>query len=614
MKSSQVSTGTGMRHALVALVVTVGLFSLATAQESSRDLAAIKQQEARENLKAFEETMDRLSRLLATSEPQNAVKLRTAFRMSRERLIREGMDRVVQFLAENKLDRAIEDQRVVTGHLQELLGILLEKDIDPRELIRHIRRVRDVLKDLDEVVKEETEEKLASDNALAAKSAMAKSQKAAAQLNDLIAEQKKLESKAAEHAKNEDSDPAALEDLQTRQDALKKKTGALRKNLEAQAQTSGSPSAAATSLAQAESEMAAAAAAAKAGQAGEASKRSSQARKKLEEALGKENEHLEKLRQRRDFAAMQEKQDATKVKTDGLLERMRRTPPLIVSPEEGIPGRKDVQEAAGSMSNASGQLAEGQAGPAGTEQKKALDALQQGREKTEQTLEALQQALRERVLAYLKKRITVMLERQKRISRKTTSLDQKLRALATAQNRTRDELEIDRKDLRTAQSLSEDEGGLAMIAEDVVDLLEEDGTTLVFPRIVGSVRQDLLTVQGLLENTRTGVLTQRIQKEIETTLEEILAAIEQAQKNPPPPNPNQGRDSKNGTSPLLPASAELKMILSMQIRVNERTEVFERERSRDQLSLEEQRHAKQISASQRETRDLMRKISQGMGE
>ena len=56
------------------------------------------------------------------------------------------------------------------------------------------------------------------------------------------------------------------------------------------------------------------------------------------------------------------------------------------------------------------------------------------------------------------------------------------------------------------------------------------------------------------------------------------------------------------------------MILSMQIRVNERTEVFERERSRDQLSLEEQRHAKQISASQRETRDLMRKISQGMGE
>ena len=60
------------------------------------DLAKVKQEEAREKLARLEEAMDRLSRILAQAEPQNAAKLRAAFQQSRERLVREGMDRILE--------------------------------------------------------------------------------------------------------------------------------------------------------------------------------------------------------------------------------------------------------------------------------------------------------------------------------------------------------------------------------------------------------------------------------------------------------------------------------------------------------------------------------------
>ncbi len=136
-----------------------------TADTREQNLARIKENEAREQLRRLEESMTRIARALRTSEPYNAAKLERAFRESRRRLLIRGMERFLKYLEEQKLDRAVEEQGEVEINLDELLDILLEKDIDPRELIKHIKRMKGLLKDVDGIIRDETAEKLGSDDA-----------------------------------------------------------------------------------------------------------------------------------------------------------------------------------------------------------------------------------------------------------------------------------------------------------------------------------------------------------------------------------------------------------------------------------------------------------------
>ena len=145
---------------LLGLAGILGLPAVRSEEPKTPDLAKVKQEEARQKLERLEEAMDRLARLLATTEPQNAAKLRLAFREARERLVREGMDRILKYLEERKIDRAIEEQDLVKVNLEEILAVLLEKDIDPRDLLKHIRRIRDILRDLDKVIQDQTAEKI----------------------------------------------------------------------------------------------------------------------------------------------------------------------------------------------------------------------------------------------------------------------------------------------------------------------------------------------------------------------------------------------------------------------------------------------------------------------
>ena len=602
------------------------------AEESQRgaaELGKIKQEQAREKLEGLEEKMERLARLLSRTDPQNAQKLRAAFRASRERLVREGMDRIIQFLNAKKLDRAIEDQRIISESLRELLAILLEKDINPRELLRHIRGIRKTLEDIDSIVQEESSEKIASAQAVEAESEIGKLSESLARLDDLVREERSIEAATTK--------PARLKELALKQDDVRAKTETLQTesrsgaaNSKAGGGKSGttdssdagldskSLSAAATAMKQAAEAMALGS-----GNAAEAGEQAKRAREQLEVARKDAEEKLDRLRDKRDFAKLKKDQEQTIDKTKDVLDRMKKTPPLVYSPDGGMPGRESVAEASSSMQSASEDLASGDASSAERSQDEALKQLDQGRQEVEQTLEALQRALRERILSYLRERFALMLKRQQKISAETRSLDARLRALsaevptteanAIAETPTETAREFDRKDLQKAKGLSRREGALALICEDLGDLLVEDGTTLVFPRIVGELKNDLDNVLGRLVAVQAGALTQRIQREIQATIEEVLAAIKEAQRSPPPPNPNQGRSSKSGAGPLLPTSAELKMIRSMQQRVNNRTRGFDLDRSNGRLNLDEKRQTKLIANRQKEIEDLFRKVARALG-
>jgi len=106
-------------------------------------------------------------------------------------------------------------------------------------------------------------------------------------------------------------------------------------------------------------------------------------------------------------------------------------------------------------------------------------------------------------------------------------------------------------------------------------ILDEDGTTIVFPRILEQVGQDMTGVAKRLGRANVGSLTRQIEQEIVTTLEQLLEAVEEMQQE----NEQGQSNSKPSNSPdddqLLPESAELRLLRSSQVRVNQRTDAIE---------------------------------------
>jgi hypothetical protein len=656
------------------------------------DLAKVKQEEAREKLERLEETMDRLSRLIARTEPQNAAKLRLAFREARDRLLREGMDKILKYLQERKLDRAVSEQGQVKINLEEILAILLEKDIDPRELLKHIRRLRDIVQGLDGVIRDETSEKMGSDDADQAGASSSALSGDLQKLEDLIRREKNIE----KGIENVVKDPAGasgdgLKKLAPEQEKVRQETKDLRgsdsrrekagssraspgeppnpagraspeeagapdESAEANGAPPGSPPVPEKpgpekpvpekpspeklapekpgpekeppptqpepvldkkALERAEQSMEAAEGALKESKGPDSAQRAAAARQALEEAVSSGQEKLERLRGLRDFKELKDNQETTRKDTDKIAQSMKEPPPLVPAPEGGVPGVSDVKAASGDMQSASQNLGGGEARKASRAQAQSLDKLKAGRQQVEETLEELQRAFRERLLAYLRERFTKMLNEQRGVTRETIALDLKLKALKAGSGSAAVSTPeaLDRKDRQAAEALAGRESSLMALADDVLDLLSEDGTTLVFPGVVEEIKRDIANVSGLLSRIQVGDRTQYIERQIEASIEEILRALDVAQKSPPPPNPSQGRQSKSGAGPLLPLSTELKLVRSLQARVNERTSEFDLKRKPEvELGPEEKLQVHAIEVKQKDVEGMLRKLSQAAGE
>jgi len=78
----------------------------------------------------------------------------------------------------------------------------------------------------------------------------------------------------------------------------------------------------------------------------------------------------------------------------------------------------------------------------------------------------------------------------------------------------------------------------------------------------------------LADKLRTDQYTATLQKEIETTLEELIEALQQAQQQ----KQGGGGGGGGGQEPLLPNSAELKLLRSAQLRINRRTVALDQTR------------------------------------
>lgn len=237
-------------------------------------------------------------------------------------------------------------------------------------------------------------------------------------------------------------------------------------------------------------------------------------------------------------------------------------PPMEQPAQEQNPARKRLQAAEQKMREAQKKLEEAKRDDAKEDQELARQELEKAKADLEEILRQLREEEIERTLAQLEARFRKMLELQLKVNDSTLRLES-----IPAADRGR-EVDI------AAGKLAVDQRKIALEADKAYNLLLEEGSSIAFPESVEQMRIDMEQVADRLSQTKLDPLTIGIEEEIVTALNEMIAALDKAQKDmedhkkpPPPPGPA----GEPPETPLVDKIAELKMIKALQLRVNERT-------------------------------------------
>ena len=224
-----------------------------------------------------------------------------------------------------------------------------------------------------------------------------------------------------------------------------------------------------------------------------------------------------------------------------------------------------LRQAQQRMEEAKKKLEESQREGAVEEQSKAVEELEQAKAELERILRQLREEELERMLVMLEARFRKMLDEQVEVYDETKKLD------AASEKAPEHELEI------ASGRLSRKETLIVREADRALLLLREDGTSTAFPEAIEQARDDMQSIAERLRETRVDLITQGLEEDVIAALEETLAALQQAlkdlreQKGQPQPGQGQGQP---GEKPLVDQLAELRMIRSLQVRVNKRTQQY----------------------------------------
>jgi len=317
------------------------------------------------------------------------------------------------------------------------------------------------------------------------------------------------------------------------------------------------------------------------------------AKKELEDAKKKLEEFekaLKKLIQLPDYDKMAKKQDDTEKKTDDLLKKMKQQGgEQQGDPQGAAPGQPGVEGAKKAMQRASRNLRGRSARRANKDQKEALDRLEKAREELEEALRQLREEEQLMLLEALERRLVRMLQKQTKIHKETLSLNIRLRETVNAGKK------APRAVVDKGQQLGDGETELSVAAEKLLEILREEGTTVVIPDVMEDMQKDLDSLAKRLRKLLAGNYTQQIQSDVIETLRELIEVIkdELDRRQGGGGRPGEAQEN-NPDENLLPTSAELKMLKSLQLRVNKRTSTFDRMRQKekpDRLRIAEKQEA-----------------------
>lgn len=261
-----------------------------------------------------------------------------------------------------------------------------------------------------------------------------------------------------------------------------------------------------------------------------------------------------------------DRQRDTADKTGDLAARMRggQQQPDGGPAGQPAPGQQNVEQARRHMDDAAEDLDRRDHGSATEDQDRAVDELNEARRRLEDELQQLRREERQELLRDLEGRFAEMLSRQLAINADTAAI------------RARGAPHLTRPDLLRVAELVGRQQELAAEAGTCLHILREEGTTIAFPRIVEQIRLDMNLAAERMSGLQIGPLTQAIQEQIVEALRDLIEAVQRLQEQD---ERHVGQEGQQGDEPpLLPQSAELKLLRAAQLRINRRTAATEQAR------------------------------------
>ena len=650
--------------ATVALLFAVAAPLPSSLRAQEPIAAAQKQEVARSKFKELTERMAKLMPELQKTEPESSALLKAGLTFAQEKKLQTRLDHGGELLRQERWDEAL----VVLGDLQTDLGKLLEllqnRNTDLRKLLEEIAKLQAFKDRVETLAKEQQDEKDASARTEEMQKHLADLEAKKAQAQALLAQQQQLREQTNQlgvQAAAEATKPLADKEQQLQTDTEK-----LAKDLEATEKKDAElKEDAAKAEAKAKADAAAKAAQAgkpsdpkagepkagepkagepkdgqpkdgqpkdgspKAGEckcsgsAGKASQAMGQAQKQLgekkpESSLKDQDHAIENLKQtvqelekmaeeaRRELLKLPMEQQAkeqekTQHATDTLAKDMEKSEEQDgeATQQKQTPGKKRVQQAVPKQRAAAGQLKEYK--PAKQKQQDAKEDLEAAQKELEDALAQLRQQLVDEVLRALEERFTAMLATQRELSAQTKTLHATRNNVLTASG------ELPTALVTKITGVANGESGLEVEAGDALKLLEEDATTAVFPPMVEQLRDDLGAVAKRLLAKDTDAVTQEAQREIEDLLAMLINAL---RKTIEQREGGQCKGQCNGKPPLVPNSAELKMLRYLQERVNKATKDFDGRAAEAKAASD----AEILSKKQDKVHDLMRRLAEKMAK
>ena len=515
----------------------------------------------------LETLVERLAELSRSTQPRRATLLRQLITQSRDRDVAGQFEKVVAALEQESFSSAIDGQTTLETELNKLLELLLQEDRD-RQIDSERKRIGRYLQEVNRLIRLQRGVKARTDGGDEAKE-LAKDQKQVGdKTKELGDEVEEAENTASEKAASE-SPEASGENSDLKPSDGEPKEGAEPKKGEAKEGESRPSESGETETEEAKpqegDQKPTDGEKTEPSESGE-SKPGEKPSEQGKPSDGKPSDGKPSDSQPGEGKPSQGSPSESSGESGEPSPSGEQSPPAEQPPDNPMQRTAQrLRQAQQRMEEAQKKLEESKREGVVEDQSKAVEELEQAKAELERILRQLREEELERMLVLLEARFRKMLDEQVEVYDETKKLD------AASEKAPEHELEIASGRLARKETLIVREADRALL------LLREDGTSTAFPEAIEQARDDMQSIAERLRETRVDLITQGLEEDVIAALEETLAALQQAlkdlreQKGQPQPGQGQGQP---GEKPLVDQLAELRMIRSLQVRVNKRTQQY----------------------------------------
>ncbi|APZ96773.1 hypothetical protein [Fuerstiella marisgermanici] len=573
---------------LAAIVVTtVGLVatpSFATAQTAANDKAETLKDDALAisgRYARFERLLSQMADLMAIEDPERAELLRRAISQSREQAIRINIDAIAGLLADDSLGDAIDRQQTSADAIRELLKLLQSED--RRSAVEREReRLNAVLKDVKNLEAQQRAARATAQNSTGPSNAAPQQQKAANDADKIlegIKEHDKSqvnESEEAGDGKQSDSKDGEPKDSKSKNGEPGDSSKGDEKSSDSEQSGEKSEGGMPEDKGDGDNKDP------KDGEKSDGEKQDGEKqdgdepkeagdKSDSENSDGKKSDgkSSEKSENESSPNGQPQESERSKKSQQGRQSQQQQQPSQDQNKQdndeqqaESTPGRVQIEQARQMMQEALEELKKQNREGAVDKQDDAIAKLQDAVKKLEELLRQLREEEKEMILAALEARFQRLLILQTQIHETTVDLAATPRKewLDTAVSQCRE--------------LAQQQVDLTQDCSQVTGLLREDGTSVSIIVAVEDIETDMGSIANRLQETKVGSLTQSMQTDVLEALKELIEATQREMedmKSEDRKQQQQQQQTSQEKPPLVELMAEIRVLRSLQLRVNRRT-------------------------------------------